>query len=99
MAGECLGILGAVDPGRLVGNNADLSAANADVDCVPLAVTEETFVVDLVNVLIRDQLHATFALPAARPPFCRVVGPIWPIFTLKRTTIKLHSLIVPSSLN
>ena len=49
MAGECLGILGAVDPGRLVGNNADLSAANADVDCVPLAVTEETFVVDLVN--------------------------------------------------
>ena len=64
MAGECLGILGAADPGRLVGNNADLSAANADVDCVPLAVTEETFVVDLVNVLIRDHPHMAFVLPA-----------------------------------
>ena len=89
MAGECLGILGAVDPGRLVGNNADLSAANADVDCVPLAVTEETFVVDLVNVLIRDQLHATFALPAARPPFCRVVlfGPSSPLNELQSNFI------------
>ena len=59
VAGECLGILGAVDPGRLE-KNADLSAAT-NVDSIPLAVTEETFVVDLVNVLIRDHPHMTSA--------------------------------------
>ena len=57
VAGECLGILGAVDPGRLE-KNADLSAAT-NVDSVPLAVTEETFVVDLVNVLIRTLIASS----------------------------------------
>ena len=57
MAGECLGILGAVDPGRLE-KNADLSAST-NVDSVPLAVTEETFVVDLVNVLIRTLIASS----------------------------------------
>ena len=57
-AGECLGILGAVDPGRLEKND-DLSAAATNLDGVPLAVTEEAFVIDLVNVLIRTLIASS----------------------------------------
>jgi serine/threonine-protein kinase ATR len=49
LAAKCLGILGAIDPGRLE-KNGDLSACNV---AVALSIADESCAYDLLNVLVR----------------------------------------------